>query len=126
MYKSFLREAQGVEKMLINSISKVFSNDSPIYGNFTDPSALKLSKVGKSVTLEKHRMDAFICFKLRKNDIFFTTIEAHFNILALLIKHFKNRYADQKWIIYNLKRNHGLYYNLNTVRHKTRTKLSRR
>jgi hypothetical protein len=28
---------------------------------------------------------------------------------------FKNRYADQRWIIYDLKRKYGLYYNLETV-----------
>ena len=29
--------------------------------------------------------------------------------------HFEKRYADQKWLIYDLKREYGLYYDLKTV-----------
>ena len=36
-------------------------------------------------------------------------------MLPLISKHFERRYADQKWIIYDLKRNYGLYYDLNGV-----------
>ena len=32
--------------------------------------------------------------------------------LPMLIKHFRNRYADQKWIIYDVKRGYGLHYDL--------------
>ena len=38
-----------------------------------------------------------------------------FNVLPLIRKHFLKRYADQQWIIYDLKRDYGLYYNLHKV-----------
>ena len=36
-------------------------------------------------------------------------------VLPLIRKHFLKRYADQQWIIYDLKRDYGLYYNLHKV-----------
>ena len=47
--------------------------------------------------------------------MFYASIEPDFNVLPLISKHFKNRYADQQWIIYDLKRKYGLYYDLDTV-----------
>ena len=35
--------------------------------------------------------------------------------MPLIITHFKNRYADQRWIIYDLKRHYGIFYDLNKV-----------
>ncbi len=67
------------------------------------------------VRREKHRMDAFVRFKQTKEGVYFATIEPDFNVLPLNISHFKNRYADQEWIIYDLKRNYGVHYNLKDV-----------
>ena len=33
-------------------------------------------------------------------------------MLPLILNHFKKRYADQKWIIYDIKRAYGIYYDL--------------
>ncbi|MCB0469000.1 MAG: TIGR03915 family putative DNA repair protein, partial [Aequorivita sp.] len=75
----------------------------------------EIDKVAKKVDREKHRMDAFVRFKLTKDDIYFASIEPDFNVLPLNADHFKKRYADQKWLIYDLKRKYGIYYNLQNV-----------
>ena len=49
------------------------------------------------------------------NNIYFANIEPDFNVLPLISKHFKSRYADQKWVIYDIKRNYGLFYDLKTL-----------
>ncbi|WP_417885830.1 TIGR03915 family putative DNA repair protein [Zunongwangia sp.] len=64
-------------------------------------------------------MEAFVRFELLKDDIFFAKINPDFNILPLILKHFKTRLADQKWIIYDLKRNIGSYYNLKKISYIT-------
>jgi probable DNA metabolism protein len=35
--------------------------------------------------------------------------------LPLIVRHFKSRYADQRWLIYDLQRQYGIYYNLEEV-----------
>ena len=39
-------------------------------------------------------------------------IEPDFNVLPLITQFFKNRYADQRWLIFDVRRNYGYYYNL--------------
>jgi len=37
-------------------------------------------------------------------------IEPDFNVLPLIGDHFEKRYAAQNWMIYDLRRHYGLYY----------------
>jgi probable DNA metabolism protein len=64
---------------------------------------------------EKHRMEAFIRFHLTEDDLYFANCEPDFNVLPLISKHFKSRYADQKWLIFDLKRGFGIHYDLHQV-----------
>jgi probable DNA metabolism protein len=36
-------------------------------------------------------------------------------VLPLIANHFKERYADQRWLIYDCRRKYGLYYDLREV-----------
>lgn len=65
-------------------------------------------------------MDYFLNFGNTPNSpmedgLYFATIEPDFNVLPLNAEHFKKRYADQKWIIYAMKRKYGIYYDLENV-----------
>ncbi|MDO6438625.1 TIGR03915 family putative DNA repair protein [Cyclobacterium sp. 1_MG-2023] len=115
IYYGFLSEKQGVENLLLRYIQYVFESRLPVDSDFSNPDVLELSKVAKSVGREKHRMEAFVRFRLTKDGLYFATIEPDFDVLPLISKHFKSRYADQKWVIYDLKRNYGLYYDLDKV-----------
>ncbi|MDX1784336.1 MAG: TIGR03915 family putative DNA repair protein, partial [Aequorivita vladivostokensis] len=44
------------------------------------------------------------------------TIAPDFNVLPINATHFKKRYADQNWLIYDLKRKYGIYYDLKNVK----------
>lgn len=113
IYWSFLSEIAGHELILLRAIQYILAT-----GNSTDyghPDVLKTEQVRKMVGREKHRMEAFIRFQLTKDAIYFSNIEPDFNVLPLIAKHFRKRYADQHWIIYDLRRNYGLYYDLQSV-----------
>ena len=115
IYYGFLSEKQGIEKLLLRYIQYIFESRLPVDSDFSNPDVLELSKVAKSVGREKHRMEAFVRFRLTKDGLYFATIEPDFDVLPLISKHFKSRYADQRWVIYDLKRNYGLYYDLDKV-----------
>ncbi|GAB7257477.1 TIGR03915 family putative DNA repair protein [Polaribacter sp. OB-PA-B3] len=115
IYYAFLSEQAGVENILLDYITYIFKSNKKVDTDFTNNSVLKTSKIAKNVSREKHRMEAFVRFKLTKDAIYFANIEPDFNVLPLISKHFKSRYADQKWVIYDIKRNYGLYYDLEEV-----------
>ena len=71
---------------------------------------LELVQTVKSVGREKHRMEAFVRFEHTTDDIYFARVEPDFNVLPLIGEHFRQRYQDQHWAIYDLARGFGFYY----------------
>lgn len=114
-YKCYLSEAPEIFQHLFDFACYIFDHPKGAEDNFGHPSVIALSKMDKSVNREKHRMKAFIRFQETGDGIFYAPIEPDYNVLPLISSFFKNRYADQKWIIYDLKRKYGLFYDLEKV-----------
>ncbi len=115
-FKAFLSEIKGVENTLLNYIRSVFVNQVNKKNiDFSNKDILKISQVARMVGREKHRMEAFVRFQLIKDDLYVATIAPDFNVLPLIIHHFQDRYADQKWLIFDIVRKYGIYYDLNSV-----------
>jgi probable DNA metabolism protein len=114
-YKAFLSEEAATFQQLFYFACYIFDNPKGAENNFGHPAVLAVTQMEKSVNRERHRMKAFIRFQETADGIFYAPIEPDFNVLPLISQFFKNRYADQQWIIYDLKRNYGLYYDLEKV-----------
>lgn len=115
IYFAFLSETEGVEMLCYHYIKKIMASTNKKEADFSDETVLYISQLARKVGREKHRMEAFIRFQLTKDDIYFANIEPDFDVLPLISKHFRNRYADQQWLIYDVKRGYGIFYNLNSV-----------
>lgn len=119
LYQSYLSEMPGMELAILACVRFYFSkveNPHLAYGN---PDVLKIAQTAKMVHREKHRMEAFVRFQRTSEDLYYAGIEPDFNVLPLISNHFKNRYADQSWLIYDIKRKYGIYYDLNQVEEVT-------
>ncbi len=112
LYIAHMGELDNEENNLIGFIRYVFDSDTNIEDDYGNRYVMRLSEIVRMMRREKHRMEAFIRFQKLKDETFYATIEPDFNVLPLLIRHFKNRYADQKWMIYDIRRSYGIYYNL--------------
>ena len=114
-YCSYLSEIPTAFNHLFQFTIYIFQSEVGAEKNYGNEDVIALSKFAKSVEREKHRMEAFIRFQKTGDGMFYASIDPDFNVLPLISNHFKNRYADQEWIIYDLKRKYGLYYNLQSV-----------
>lgn len=113
---AFLSEKVGVEDLLFKVINYAVANKNQnVMKDFSNDAVLQVSQLTKSVGREKHRMEAFIRFELLKDGIYFAKIDPDFDVLTLIMNHFKNRYQDQKWLIYDLRRKYGVFYDLKNV-----------
>lgn len=113
---AFLSEIETIEQDLYQVIDYAVQNPTlNIMKDFANDEVLKIVKLTKSVGREKHRMEAFIRFELLKDGVYFAKIDPDFDVLTLIIPHFKNRYQDQKWMIYDLRRKYGVYYDLESI-----------
>lgn len=115
LYHTFLWEQPGFEKIIFQYIKLVFGSDKSIEGNFAAPCVLQVQQAAKQVHREKHRMEAFVRFQKTADGLFYASIEPDFNVLPLIITHFEKRYADQRWAIYDSKRQYGAYYDLHGI-----------
>lgn len=114
-YCTFLAETEAAYTGLFEFACYIFSNPAGAEQNYGNPYVLEIAQTAKKVEREKHRMEAFIRFQQTADHLFYCGIDPDFNVLPLIMMHFKNRYADQKWIIYDVKRHYGLYYDLQEV-----------
>lgn len=116
---AFLSEINGMEMQMYSMIRYILAEKVQVDRDFSHPAVLKVSQAAKKVGREKHRMEAFVRFRLTKDEVYFAAIEPDFNVVPLIKEHFRNRYADQKWIIYDLKRNFGIAWDLSAVIYMT-------
>lgn len=114
-YRAFLSEESGIEDHLLAYCRHAFASKHLIDSDFSHPAVMHVSQLSKKVYREKHRMEAFVRFQLTADNMYYSAIEPDFNVLPLIEPHFKNRYADQRWLIYDVKRKYALYYDLQSV-----------
>lgn len=111
----FLSEDPAGIQYAFEILIRIFTGEHDLLSNFGDTAVLYFAKTLKKVNRERHRMKAFVRFKKAKNGTYLATVEPDFNVLPLINAFFRNRYADQPWIIYDTKRDYGFYYDLRSV-----------
>lgn len=112
---TWLSETEGSDELLFRYIRKTFDSKTPIETNFADTDILEVHQLAKKVSHEVLYIKQFVRFQKAADDIFFAPISPRHNALPLAIEHFKDRFSDQKWVIYDIKRRYGYYYDLNTM-----------
>ena len=110
IYWSFLSEEKGIEDVIYALIHYIFRTKENVESNFGNMSVLHIAQTARKVGREKHRFEAFVRFELIGPDFFYAPIEPDFNVLPILIPHFKSRYPAHDWIIYDTKRRYGICY----------------
>ncbi len=116
LWATWLSELPEIDMLLFRYIRKNVDSPVSIEVNFGDPDVLEISKISRKVNQEKHRVAQFIRFQKAGDGTFFGAMEPLYNVLPLSIKHFQNRFGSQKWVLYDVKRQYGFYYDLSTVK----------
>ncbi len=117
LYAAHMAEMEGEDDNLAGYIRYVFDSANNVEEDYSNKYVMRISEIVRMVRREKHKMEACIHFRELKDKILYSVIEPDFNILPLLIKHFRNKYAGRKWIIYDMRRSYGLYYDLHETQY---------
>ena len=100
---SWLSEASDIAIVLFRYIRKITDASRSIETNFADPDILTISKLGKKVADERYRILQFMRFQKTTEGIYYGAMEPLYDVFPLTIRHFRDRFADQKWLIYDVK-----------------------
>ena len=109
---TWLSELPQADLLLFRYIRKAIDAPRTIELNFGDPDVLEVAKIWKKVTNERLRVMQFLRFQKAADGTFFAAVKPIDNVLPLTLSHLTDRFADQCWLIYDLQREYGYYYDL--------------
>lgn len=115
---SYLSEQRELDTPLFNYICKVFRQPKgapSIEHNASDADVLYVRNTCRRVLHESERMKQFLRFQKAKDGTYLGVVSPGHNVLPLVIDHFRDRFRDQPWLIYDAHRRYGYYHDTQTV-----------
>lgn len=115
----WLAEEVETPMVIFRYIRKVVDAPCSIETNFADPDVLAFARMWKRVSGERWHLIQFIRFQKAADGTYFAAVEPEKNALPLVIDHFRDRLGDQRWVVYDVGRSYGFYFDGQEVRHVT-------
>lgn len=112
---TFLSELSESPSHLFGYALYVFSEVPHAEKNYHHDDVLYVRQIAGRVEREMHQTETQVRFRQKGDGILYATVSPRFNVLPLLARHFAGRQATRPWIIYDIRRNYGLYYDRKTV-----------
>jgi probable DNA metabolism protein len=111
LYHAFTSNAPMMEMDLFRYLQLLFRLKRDVSGMMGESYILRVRQLQRKVTREAHRMLMFIRFEQSKDGTYFAPIAPQYDVLKIIVSHFKNRFTDQTWVIYDTARNYGVHFN---------------
>lgn len=108
--RCWLAEETDTPLVLFRFIRKAIDAPCNIETNFGDADVLAFARMWKRVEWERERLLQFIRFQKAADGTYFAPVEPQKNALPLVVPHFRDRFADQRWFIWDVGRAYGIYY----------------
>lgn len=112
---AYLSELPELDMPLFRYIRKSIDSPQSIERNFADPDVLFVTNTCRKVAHERLRMLQFVRFQKAADGTYFALMEPLYNVLPLAIDHFRDRFADQPFLLYDRRRHYGYYYDCREV-----------
>ena len=116
---SYLSELPELDLHLFRYICKNIDSPVSLENNLADDDILFVTNIFRKVLYERLRMMQFIRFQKAADGTYFGIMEPQYNVLPLAIAHFKDRFADQPFVLYDKRRHYGYYYDQHEVSQMT-------
>ncbi|QBH96297.1 DNA metabolism protein [Limnobaculum zhutongyuii] len=112
VWQSELPEA---DYLIFRYIRKVIDSSHSVETHFADEDVMAMLKLAKKVSKDTMYLIEFVRFQKTTQNIFFAPVAPDYNTLPLALRHFIDRFADQHWALYDIRRGYGFYYDLQRV-----------
>ena len=108
--RAFLSEENAIENHLLQAIRLMIQYpEGNVLENYANEAIAHIQKAAKSVGREVHRRFEQV------GTLYFAKIVPQYDVLPLVIPHFRARFSDQEWVLFDPKRGYGFYYDLKEV-----------
>lgn len=120
LHVSFLSGEQEAHGLLWRYIYKLLNDKSgTFFRNMLDRDVYDVVQTARRVKREVHRFHGFLRFQKTPDGMYVAAIDPDHQILGLLVPHFQSRFPDVNWLIYDMKRKIGVFYDQQTVKEVT-------
>ena len=113
---AWLSEEQGADMAIFRYIRKAFDARRSPEHDLADPAVLALVRLAKKTQEEAHRLEGFVRFQKNAEGVYFAALSPRHDVLRLLLAHFAERFANERWALYDLKRQYGFYHEKGSIR----------
>lgn len=110
LYHAFMSNVPMGEIDIFRYLQLLFKLKRDVSGMMGEVYILRVRQMQRKVTREAHRMLMFIRFEQSKDGTYFAPIAPQYDVLKIIVSHFKNRFNDQAWVIYDTARNYGAHF----------------
>ncbi|MDD3705074.1 MAG: TIGR03915 family putative DNA repair protein [Clostridiaceae bacterium] len=110
---AYLSEHENAGIYILEYLRFGFKTGRIVDSYLADDRVNNINRLVTKVTREKHLLSGIIRFRLLQNNIYYAPIEPQYNTTCLLGKHFAERMSDQIFVIHDVKRSYGVFYDKN-------------
>lgn len=107
------------DELLLRCLRRVFDEDGGVLADQADPDMKALHRLALQVSHERERMKQFVRLQKAADGTYFAAVTPEHNALPLALGYFTDRFADQRWMIYDRRRSYGYYYDGHEAREVT-------
>ncbi len=111
-WHAFLSEAPNIELAVARYLLLAIEKQSKVDSFMADERVRLIQKLAKKVTFERHRFLGLLRFRIIGDNLYYASIKPDNFILPILAPHFVERFADQRWIIHDRRREIAAMYDL--------------
>lgn len=111
---AWLTEEREARELILRYVRAIYSGVHE--SSLAHPEVLALRQTAKKVSREQERLRQFLRFQKTAEGVFFAAVAPRYNVLPLNLRHFAHRFADQKWLIWDLARKYGYFYDLEEIK----------
>jgi probable DNA metabolism protein len=112
---TWLSELPSSDELLFRYIRKIFDGGKYKATDFADADILSVKQIAHKVNQESLRVIQFARFQKTADGIYFAPASPVYNVLPLTVNHFSDRFAFQQWLVYDMKRRYGYFFDMKTA-----------
>lgn len=110
IYKAFLSDEDGREKIIFDYLRLVFSFGKNAAINYADKRVTDVYFLSRKTGNEAHLMKGFLRLRETEKNIYYAEFSPKTNCIELVAPHFKNRLSGMEFVINDVKRKRAAYW----------------
>ncbi|MFP4064888.1 MAG: TIGR03915 family putative DNA repair protein [Bacteroidales bacterium] len=117
VHLAFLVDEPEIPMLLWRYLYKLFTDTSGTFHcNMLDEDVYAVTQQARRVRKEVHRFHGLVRFRETTGRLLVANIEPDHDIVMMLAPHFRTRMAEQQWVIYDMRRARGVWYDTRVTR----------